>query len=36
MRRNDINQQMRTLAMELTPDEMHIIVQHFGSGVARE
>ena len=23
-------------AMELTPDEMHIIVQYLGSGVARE
>ena len=30
-RRNDINRQMRTVAMELTPDEMHVIAQYHGS-----
>jgi cytochrome c553 len=31
MRQNDINQQMRTIAKQLTPAEMHAIAVHYGS-----
>ena len=34
MRRNDINQQMRVIAMELTPDEMHAVAVYYGSPAA--
>jgi len=33
-RQNDINEQMRTIAMQLTPDEMHVIAEFYGSGAA--
>jgi cytochrome c553 len=36
MRQNDINRQMRTIAKQLTPAEMHAIAVHYGSnGTAR-
>jgi cytochrome c553 len=36
MRQNDINQQMRTIAEQLTPAEMHAIAVHYSSyGTAR-
>jgi len=31
MRQNDINEQMRTIASQLTPDEMHVIAQFYGT-----
>jgi cytochrome c553 len=31
MRRNDINQQMRTIAAQMTPDEMHAVAAWYGS-----
>jgi cytochrome c553 len=31
-RRNDINEQMRTIARQLTPDEMHVIAEYYRSG----
>jgi hypothetical protein len=32
----DVNQQMRTIAKQLTPDEMHAVAAHYGSfGTAR-
>jgi cytochrome c553 len=30
MRQNDINQQMRTIAAQLTPDEMHAVAAYYG------
>jgi cytochrome c553 len=33
MRQNDINRQMRTLAAQLTPDEMHALAEFYGAGV---
>ena len=30
IRRNDINEQMRTIATELTPDEMHAVAAYYG------
>ena len=33
-RQNDINEQMRTIAMQLTPDEMHLIAEFYGTGAA--
>jgi hypothetical protein len=33
-RQNDINEQMRTIAMQLTPDEMHLIAEFYGAGAA--
>ena len=33
-RQNDINEQMRTIAMQLTPDEMHLMAQFYGGGAA--
>ena len=31
-RQNDINEQMRTIAAQLTPDEMHLIAEFYGTG----
>ncbi|MBV8324229.1 MAG: hypothetical protein JO049_26590 [Hyphomicrobiales bacterium] len=31
VRQNDINEQMRTIAAQLTPDEMHIIAEFYGN-----
>jgi cytochrome c553 len=36
MRQNDINRQMRTLATQLTPDEMHALAEFYGSGVGAQ
>ena len=33
-RQNDINQQMRTIAAQLTPDEMHLVAGFYGTGAA--
>jgi cytochrome c553 len=33
-RQNDINEQMRTIAMQLTPQEMRLIAEFYGSGAA--
>ncbi|MBV8523656.1 MAG: c-type cytochrome [Acetobacteraceae bacterium] len=33
-RQNDINEQMRTIAAQLTPDEMHLIAEFYGAGAA--
>src|SRR5580700_8702520 len=33
-RQNDINEQMRTIAVQLTPDEMHLIAEFYGTGAA--
>ncbi len=33
-RQNDINEQMRTIAAQLTPDEMHLIAEFYGTGAA--
>ena len=33
-RQNDINEQMRTIAMQLTPDEMHLVAEFYGAGPA--
>src|SRR5271169_1713868 len=33
-RPNDINEQMRTIAMQLTPQEMHVIAEFYGTGAA--
>jgi cytochrome c553 len=30
MRENDINEQMRVIAQELTPDEMHAVAAYYG------
>jgi hypothetical protein len=30
MRLNDINEQMRTIAAQLTPDEMHAVAAWYG------
>jgi cytochrome c553 len=35
-RQNDINRQMRTIAMQLKPDEMHVIALYYGSGAAAQ
>jgi cytochrome c553 len=32
MRQNDINEQMRTIAAQLTPDEMHAVAVYYGGG----
>ena len=34
IRQNDINQQMRTIAAQLTPDEMHLVAEFYGTGAA--
>jgi hypothetical protein len=31
IRQNDINEQMRTIAAQLTPDEMHAIAVYYGT-----
>ena len=31
MRQNDINEQMRTIAAQLTPDEMHAVAVYYGA-----
>jgi cytochrome c553 len=33
-RQNDINKQMRTIAAQLTPQEMHVIAEFYGTGAA--
>jgi cytochrome c553 len=33
-RQNDINEMMRTIAAQLTPDEMHVIAEFYGTGAA--
>ena len=33
-RQNDMNEQMRTIAAQLTPDEMHLIAEFYGVGAA--
>ena len=33
-RENDINEQMRTIASQLTPDEMHLVAVFYGAGAA--
>ena len=36
MRQNDINEQMRVIAHELTPDEMHAVAGYYGAAGGRE
>lgn len=36
MRQNDINRQMRTIATQLTPDEMHALAEFYGTGVGAQ
>ena len=31
-RQNDINEQMRTIATQLTPDDMHVVAEFYGAG----
>ncbi len=33
-RQNDINEQMRTIAAQLTPGEMHVVAEFYGGGAA--
>ena len=33
-RQNDMNEQMRTIAEQLTPEEMHLIAEFYGAGAA--
>ncbi len=33
MRQNDINEQMRTIATQLTPEEMHAVAAYYGGGL---
>jgi cytochrome c553 len=33
-RQNDINEQMRTIAAQLTPDEMRVVAEFYGAGAA--
>jgi cytochrome c553 len=33
-RQNDINEQMRTIAAQLTPEEMHLVAEFYGTGAA--
>jgi cytochrome c553 len=33
-RQNDINEQMRTIAAQLTPEEMHLVADFYGTGAA--
>jgi cytochrome c553 len=35
-RQNDINEQMRTIAAQLTPDDMHVIAEFYGAGAAAQ
>jgi cytochrome c553 len=36
VRQNDINQQMRTIGSQLTPDEMHAVAEFYGTGTAAQ
>jgi cytochrome c553 len=36
MRQNDINRQMRTVATQLTLDEMHVPAEFYGTGVGSQ
>ncbi len=36
VRQNDINQQMRTIASQLTPGEMHAVAEFYGTGAATQ
>jgi len=36
MRQNDINEQMRTIAAQLTPDEMHAVAVYYGAADSHE
>jgi hypothetical protein len=36
MRQNDINEQMRVVAHELTPDEMHAVAVYYGAADSHE
>jgi cytochrome c553 len=36
MRQNDINEQMRTIASQLTPDEMHVVAEFYGTPPAAQ
>jgi cytochrome c553 len=36
IRQNDINEQMRTIASQLTPDEMHAIAEFYGTGATAQ
>jgi cytochrome c553 len=36
MRRNDINEQMRAIAQELKPDEMHAVAAYYGAAAEHE
>jgi hypothetical protein len=36
MRQNDINEQMRVIAHELTPDEMHVVAVYYGAADRHE
>jgi cytochrome c553 len=33
-RQNDINEQMRTIAAQLTPEEIHLVAEFYGAGAA--
>ena len=33
MRQNDISEQMRTIARQLTPEEMHAVAAYYGGGL---
>jgi hypothetical protein len=33
-RQNDINEMMRTIAAQLTPDDLHVIAEFYGTGAA--
>jgi cytochrome c553 len=36
IRRNDINEQMRTIAGQLTPDEMHALADYYGTAATAQ
>jgi cytochrome c553 len=36
VRQNDIDRQMRTIAKQLTPDEMHAVAEFYGTGAAAQ
>jgi cytochrome c553 len=33
MRQNDISEQVRTIARQLTPEEMHAVAAYYGGGL---
>jgi len=35
-RQNDINEQMRTIAAQLTADEMHVVAEYYGTGATAQ